>query len=245
VAERPTAEIGPEEAAAKRGKSAARSAAASKPAPAPPAVKEPAPEPPRESKKAKGYVPPKAPSVPAKPAPAAEAHPPARADRGPEPSRKSPALLAGVGIAAVAVLGVVLWLVLGRGGGTKPATTGTGASPSTASSPAPPEPAGAPPAAAPAGAAGYLAIDAQPWAEVASIRDVTSGKMMTLPSESGGGATTPIVIDLPPGRYDVLLKHPQYPEVTARGIAVTSGQWTRVNETMPGFSYKPKAPAAP
>jgi hypothetical protein len=49
---------------------------------------------------------------------------------------------------------------------------------------------------------GTLILDALPWAEVVDIVDA-AGVRQTLPPN----ATTPIVLELPPGDYDITLKN--------------------------------------
>jgi hypothetical protein len=229
-------------------------AAAQAPAPSPaPAPEKPAPPPPPP----KPAAPPRAAPAPkeAKPAPAprppvreervtdemeAPAPRTARAQRAAAPAApRNPVPLIGGAVAVAAALAVGAYLILGRGAAPRPEPGGGPA----VRKEAPPAPsAAAPPPPASAGA-GYLAVDAHPWAEVAAVREAASGRAVGLPPEPGRPApTTPIVLDLPPGRYEVVLRHPRFQEVTVRDLAVASGQWTRVNQTMPG--YRPKIPVA-
>jgi hypothetical protein len=144
------------------------------------------------------------------------------------------ALIVG-GVALAAVVAAGLLLMRGRGQTTQTASE-QAAAPSAS-------PAGSNATAA-AAAAGYLAIDVEPWAEVTAVRDAATGKMVALKSEAGhAGPTTPVVLDLPPGRYEIVLRNPDYPETTVRDLEVVSGQWNRTHQMMPGFSYKPKMPA--
>jgi serine/threonine protein kinase len=188
---------------------------------------------PVEAKAEKKGVPPPAPSTPAARPPERRA-PAASPAPGATPSRTPMALIVGgVALAAVVVAGFLL--MRGRG-----QTAQTASQQAAAPSPSP----GGSNATAAAAAAGYLAIDAEPWAEVASVRDAATGKTVALPSEAGrAGPTTPVVLDLPPGRYEIVLRNPDYPETTVRDLEVVSGQWNRTHQMMPGFSYKPKMPA--
>lgn len=163
----------------------------------------------------------------------------------PSPKKGISPMLIGGGVAAVLIVAVGGYLIFGRGSRTAPSTPGGSVSPSKEASKQP-GPATSPSKSAPsqpvAGAAGYLSVDAIPWAEITAISDGATGKAVQIPSEAGGGPTTPIVIDLPAGRYEITLKHPDYPEMILRDVVVTSGQWTRVNPGVPGF--KPKIPSA-
>jgi hypothetical protein len=86
----------------------------------------------------------------------------------------------------------------------------------------------APPA--PPAAAGFLAVDAAPWAEVGRVVDLDTGEEVGLTPD-----TTPCVLEVPPGRYRLVLHHPDFGDRTAQAD-VSSGSMTRVFETMPGFT---------
>jgi len=154
-----------------------------------------------------------------------------------EPASKMPlALIVGGVVVVAAIVGGVMMM---RKPTEKPAAGPTTPPPSQAAAPISPP-------VAPVAAAGFLSIDAEPWAEIASIRETGSGKTIPLTAEPGhSGPTTPIAIDLAPGRYEIVLKHPEYPEVTLRDVQIQAGQWTRTHQLMPGFSFKPKMPAGP
>ena len=109
----------------------------------------------------------------------------------PRTARILPWLAAAAVLAAALVLGV-LWIVLQR----RPAAPATPAAPVTVASPS----GAAPPVAS--GRTGILVV-AAPWAEVRTVRAAGGGDM-PLPPER----TTPVLIDLPPGRYTLTLAHP-------------------------------------
>jgi hypothetical protein len=145
-------------------------------------------------------------------------------------------IIGGVAVVAAIVAGVMLWP---KPGPKPPAGGATTTEPSRPAAPV------APPIA-PAAQGGFLAIDAEPWAEITSIRDLGSGKTIPLAVEPGhAGPTTPVALDLAPGRYEIVLRHPDYAEVTLRDVQIQAGQWTRTHQLMPGFSFKAKLPAGP
>lgn len=93
----------------------------------------------------------------------------------------------------------------------------------------------APPAPEPAATApGFATIDAAPWAGIARLENLVTNDVVDIPR----GETTPFLIELPPGRYRLKLRHPDFGETTAQ-FDVTTGSTTRVFETMPGFTAPP------
>ncbi|MBI3447832.1 MAG: protein kinase [Acidobacteria bacterium] len=178
----------------------------------------------------------------AKPSPTATPKPAAMRQPAASPAAARsplPMILGGAAVLAL-IVGVVLYMR-----SSKPAqpsvTTIPQSAPSGAPSGAPPASTGAPAAAT---TAGFLAIDAEPWAEVTAIREAGGGKATALPAEAGhAGPTTPLVVPLPPGRYEVVLRNPEFQEVTLRDVQIAPGEWTRKHQMMPGFSYKSKMPA--
>jgi tetratricopeptide (TPR) repeat protein len=125
--------------------------------------------------------------------------------------------LAGGGFAVVAAVGIVgAWILWPQPEPTPQptaapvSTTTLAPAPSSSATPGPTPSAGA--AAAP----GTLALDAQPWAEVAEIVDA-SGKRIDV----GAVRHTPLVLTLPPGQYTVQLVRDQTRRAVT--VAVRSG----------------------
>jgi serine/threonine-protein kinase len=67
---------------------------------------------------------------------------------------------------------------------------------------------------------GHLGINAYPWAMVTSIRDVRSGRSVALEKP----LVTPAPIDLAPGRYEVTLSNPDFPEPIVKTVEVKAGE---------------------
>ena len=66
---------------------------------------------------------------------------------------------------------------------------------------------------------GRVAINAFPWANVASVRNLDTGQ----PVKLAAPVVTPAPLDLPPGRYEVTLSHPRFPKPITRTVDVTPG----------------------
>jgi eukaryotic-like serine/threonine-protein kinase len=77
---------------------------------------------------------------------------------------------------------------------------------------------------------GSLALNIQPWAEIQEIRD-QHGKTYPPPT-----TTTPCRLDLPAGKYTILLANPQFKPVTLQ-VEVRSNDTTVINKKMEGFDY--------
>jgi hypothetical protein len=69
-------------------------------------------------------------------------------------------------------------------------------------------------------APGHLGINAYPWATVTSIRNLENGRSVMLK----GPLITPAPIDLAPGRYEVTLSNPDFPQPIVKTIEVKAGQ---------------------
>jgi serine/threonine-protein kinase len=69
-------------------------------------------------------------------------------------------------------------------------------------------------------AAGHLGINAFPWANVTSIRNLDSGQSVTMTAP----LVTPAPIDLAPGRYEVTLANPNFAAPITRTISIVSGR---------------------
>ena len=74
-------------------------------------------------------------------------------------------------------------------------------------------------------AASHLAINAYPWANVTSIRNVDSGESIELTAP----LVTPAPVDLAPGRYEVTLTHPDFPQPITRTVEITAGREAILN----------------
>jgi tRNA A-37 threonylcarbamoyl transferase component Bud32 len=67
---------------------------------------------------------------------------------------------------------------------------------------------------------GHLAINAFPWATVASIRNLDNGEAVDI----GAKLVTPAMVDVAPGRYELTLTNPDHPRVITRTVTVPDGQ---------------------
>jgi serine/threonine-protein kinase len=67
---------------------------------------------------------------------------------------------------------------------------------------------------------GYLAINAFPWARVASIRNLDNGESIDI----GAKLLTPATVDVAPGRYELTLTNPEHPRAITRTITVANGE---------------------
>jgi hypothetical protein len=82
-----------------------------------------------------------------------------------------------------------------------------------------PRPAESKPAVAVA-AAGHLGINAYPWANVTSIRNLDNGQVVQMTAP----LVTPAPIDLAPGRYEVTLANPEFADPITRTVSIASGR---------------------
>lgn len=173
----------------------------------------PAEQPPRRPPAAKAKAKPAA-TVPARgrPEPAAappkepqEMPPPAAVPSGKTRGRRWPLVLAAAGVIVAVAIGVGI----------------------LRSRPSPSPPAGPTPEAAtprPAGAAqGSLVVVAIPWAEVVSVRGA-SGQVVELPSTR----TTPLRLQVAPGRYVVSLRDPVSGAQRSQDVEVVADRATRM-----------------
>ena len=69
-------------------------------------------------------------------------------------------------------------------------------------------------------APGHLGINAYPWANVTSVRNLDSGESVDI----GPDVVTPARLDLAPGRYEVTLSNPDYPKTITRTVSVQPGR---------------------
>ncbi len=152
------------------------------------------------------------------------------------PARSISPVMIGVAALVLAGGGIAAWLALRGGSAKEPGQSVT-------ESPAQLFPTAPPAVAAPA--SGYVAVDAQPWAQVVEVRDNATGKIVDLVQAGGRDATTPLMLSLGEGTYQITLRHPEYGEVSIPDVRVAAGQSTAVTRTMPGFSYSSMMPSAP
>jgi serine/threonine protein kinase len=74
-------------------------------------------------------------------------------------------------------------------------------------------------------AAAHLGINAYPWANVTSIRNLDNGQNVELRAP----LVTPAPIELAPGRYEVTLSNPNYSAEITRTVAVEAGRDEMLN----------------
>ena len=66
---------------------------------------------------------------------------------------------------------------------------------------------------------GRVAINAFPWGEITSIRNVASGKLETIQP-----TVTPAPLDLAPGRYEITLTNPAFGAPIVKVVDVRAGE---------------------
>lgn len=146
---------------------------------------------------------------------AVDAKPARSSEKNKPKARRSPAFA----IAAIIViaLGVGGWLMMRKSALVEspavqaPVQASTVSLPSQENVPAP---------------SGRLGINAFPWANITSIRNLDSGKNVAIAS-----LITPTPVDLPPGRYEVTLSNPQFEQPITRTVAIAAGQDETLNVT--------------
>jgi serine/threonine protein kinase len=74
-------------------------------------------------------------------------------------------------------------------------------------------------------AQGHLGINAFPWANVTSVRNVDNGQSVDI----GMNLVTPAPMDLAPGRYEVTLVNPEYAKPITRTVEVAAGGEATLN----------------
>jgi hypothetical protein len=84
-------------------------------------------------------------------------------------------------------------------------------------------------------AQGRLGINAFPWANVTSVRNLDNGESV----EIGANVVTPAPLDLAPGRYEVTLSNPNFPRTISRTVSIQPGQDATVSVS---FSDPASAP---
>jgi len=155
-----------------------------------------------------------------------------------EPSQAGAPRRRGLGMFAVAAivliaLGVAGWLMLQKA--PVPASGAPQMRASTVSLPTQ-EPRGSAPTAPSSAIAptnlsaptkGRLGINAFPWATVTAIRNLDRGTNVAIASN----LVTPTPVELDPGRYEVTLANPQFPEPITRTITIAAGEEQTLNAT--------------
>ncbi|MFL6248762.1 MAG: protein kinase domain-containing protein [Thermoanaerobaculia bacterium] len=74
---------------------------------------------------------------------------------------------------------------------------------------------------------GRLGINAFPWANVTSIRNLDNGQDV----EIAQSLVTPAPVDLPPGSYEVTLANPQFAKSITRTVTIAAGEDETLNVT--------------
>lgn len=69
-------------------------------------------------------------------------------------------------------------------------------------------------------AQGHLGINAFPWANVTSVRNLDNGQSVDI----GANVVTPAPLDLAPGRYEVTLSNPDYAKTITRTVSLEAGR---------------------
>jgi serine/threonine protein kinase len=77
----------------------------------------------------------------------------------------------------------------------------------------------------PIAAPGRLGINAFPWAEVRSIRNLDNGEDVDI----GATLVTPAPVDLAPGRYEVTLMNPRFSRTITRTVSIEAGAEATIN----------------
>jgi hypothetical protein len=71
---------------------------------------------------------------------------------------------------------------------------------------------------------GHIAINAFPWGEITSVKNIASGKL-----ESIENVVTPAPLDLAPGRYEITLSNPAFGAPIVKVVDVRAGEDQLVN----------------
>jgi len=72
-----------------------------------------------------------------------------------------------------------------------------------------------------------LGINAFPWGEVTNIRNVDSGETVAMSAP----IVTPAPIDLAPGKYEITLTNPKYPQTLRKTVSLRPGEEQAINVT--------------
>jgi hypothetical protein len=76
---------------------------------------------------------------------------------------------------------------------------------------------------------GTLVLNAAPWATVESVVEQATGKRVSLPSD----ASTPLLLTLPQGRYNVTFKHPSVSRSVVQVASVRAKETQTASVTFP------------
>ena len=74
---------------------------------------------------------------------------------------------------------------------------------------------------------GRLGINAFPWANITSIRNLDNGQDV----EIAAALVTPAPVDLPPGNYEITFSNPQFAKTIMRTVAIDAGEDETLNVT--------------
>jgi serine/threonine protein kinase len=125
-------------------------------------------------------------------------------------------IVASSGFLGIAVLIAVLWSSL--------------FSPTPVPVPKPKPPIDKPVPVVPKVEKGWVSINIQPWAQIQEVRDE---KGVKVPAPLN---TTPCRLELPPGKYTIVLKNPRF-DAQSFIVEVRGNETTNVNEKLKGFDY--------
>ena len=75
-----------------------------------------------------------------------------------------------------------------------------------------------------------VAIDIAPWAEIAYLRNLDTGQNVQLIS-----TTTPCILELPPGEYEIKFVNPHFPEALTLPFQVRADESLELKMTLPGL----------
>jgi len=90
------------------------------------------------------------------------------------------------------------------------------------------------------GGGSSLVLDVAPWARIESITEMGSGR--SIPLEEG--LTTPCVVPLAPGRYQVTASNPHFGGPFEFEVSIAPGETSVVHQTMPEFDLEEEVTAA-
>jgi hypothetical protein len=125
-------------------------------------------------------------------------------------------IVASSGFLGIAVLIAILWSTIFH--------------PTPVPQPKPKPPIDKPIPQVPVAESGWVSINIQPWAQLQEVRDAKGIKVPTALS------TTPCRLELPPGKYTLVLKNPALGSQSFI-VEVRGSQTTIVNEKFKGFDY--------
>jgi serine/threonine-protein kinase len=144
-------------------------------------------------------------------------NPPAPSARPVQKEQKRRSMLLPIAALLLIALGVGGWVMMRKPAPVEPPVTQPVAQASTVSVPT---------QEAASAQQGRLGINAFPWANVTSIRNLDSGQNVAIST-----LVTPAPVDLAPGRYEVTLSNPQFRQPITRTVAIAAGEDETLNVT--------------